>query len=194
MDNYRWPQTFRELFNDGLHAYRAGRRDAATMFEAGQQEFLAGIGASAAEIFDCVEDNFQGGDPSFETTLLITAARRDYFLTVQQGRRSTQFIDLEALPKKSAALDGIQWLPRIIEKARAKLRGEMPPELMYGCGGDRAFLREHGIHPADFLREVWAAGDDIKRIVNFVRASAEQGPAEMPPVACQILPGGRVKC
>ena len=194
MDNYRWPQTFRELFNDGLHAYRAGRRDAATMFEAGQQEFLVGIGASAAEIFDFVEDNFQGGDPSFETTLLITAARRDYFLTVQQGRRSTQFIDLEALPKKSAALDGIQWLPRIIEKARAKLRGEMPPELMYGCGGDRAFLREHGIHPADFLRGVWAAGDDIKRIVNFVRASAEQGPAEMPPVACQILPGGRVKC
>lgn len=194
MDKYRWPQTFRELFNDGLHAYRAGRRDAATMFEAGQQEFLAGIGASAPEIFDFVEDNFQGGDPSFETTLLITAARRDYFLTVQQGRRSTQFIDLEALPKKSAALDGIQWLPRIIEKARAKLRGEMPPELMYGCGGDRAFLREHGIHPADFLREVWAAGDDTQSIVNFVRARAEQGPDEVPSVACQILPGGRVKC
>lgn len=194
MDDYRWPQTFRELFNDGLHAYRAGRRAAATMFEAGQQEFLAEIGAGAQEIFDFVEDHLHGGDPSFETTLLITAARRDYFLTVQQGRRSTQFIDLEALPAKSAMLEGLEWLPRIIEKARAKLRGEMPPELMYGCGGDRAFLREHGIHPADFLREVWAAGDDTPSIVNFVRSRAEQGPAEVPPVACQILPGGRVKC
>ena len=195
MDNYRWPKTFRELFDDALNAYRAGRRDATTMFEAGQKEFLAALGASAPEIFDFVEDNFHGGDPSFETALLITAVRRDYFLIVQQGRPSAQVIDMEALPAKSAALDGIEWLPRIIEKARAKLRGEMPPELMYCCGGDRAFLREHGIHPADFLREVWAAGDDTKRLVNYVRASAEQGPAEdVPPAACQILPGGRVKC
>ena len=194
MDNYRWPKTFRELFDDGLNAYRAGRLDAASMFEAGHREFLAGLGASAAEIFDFVEDNFHGGDPSFETVLLITAVRRDYFLTVQQRRPSAQRIDMKALPAKSAMLEGFEWLPRIIEKARAKLRGEMPPELMYGCGGDRSFLREHGIHPADFLREVWAAGDDTKSIVYFVRASAEQGPAEVPPVACQILSGGRVKC
>jgi len=85
-------------------------------------------------------------------------------------------------------------LPRLIEKAKAKLRGEMPPELMYCCGGDRAFLREHGIHPADFLREVWAAGDDTKKILQYVRQNAATRPADLPPVACEILPGGRVKC
>ena len=131
---------------------------------------------------------------SFETVLLITAVRRDYFLTVQQRRPSAQRIDMEALPAKSAMLEGFKWLPRIIEKARAKLRGEMPPELMYCCGGDRAFLRDYGIHPADFLREVWAAKEDTKRIVDFVRTSAIHRPAEVPAAACQILPGGRVKC
>ena len=34
-------------------------------------------------------------------------------------------------------IDGIAWLPRILVKARLKLRGEMPADLMYGCGGDR---------------------------------------------------------
>jgi len=101
---------------------------------------------------------------------------------------------MDKLPPKDAQLGGIEWLPRIIEKAHAKLRGEMPPELMYCCGGDRAFLREHGIHPADFLREVWAAGDDVQRILSFVRKSATDRPPDLPPAYCQILPGGRVKC
>ena len=194
MDNYHWPKTFWELFEDGRDAYRAGRRDAATMFDAKQKQFLAGLGASAAEIFDFVEDNFRGGDPGFETVLLITAARRDYFLTVQRGQPSAKVIDMAALPSKGAMLEGLEWLPRIIEKARAKLRGEMPPELMYCCGGDRAFLRDHGIHPADFLREVWAAKEDTKRMVDFVRNSAIHRPAEVPGAVCEILPGGRVKC
>ena len=101
---------------------------------------------------------------------------------------------MDALPSKSAQLGGFEWLPRIIEKARVKLRGEMPPDLMYCCGGDRAFLREHGIHAADFLHEVWAAGDDTARILAFVRRHAADKPSDLPPVACQILPGGRVKC
>ena len=63
---------------------------------------------------------------------------------------------------------GIRWLPRIIQKARAKLRGEMPPELMYGCGGDRPFLE--GVHfgLAEFLRLVWESGDDTRRVVDEV--------------------------
>jgi hypothetical protein len=58
----------------------------------------------------------------------------------------------------------------LIVKARAKLRGEMPTELMYGCGGDRAFLRKTGIHPADFLRVTWAAGEDDRKIVAYVQS------------------------
>lgn len=194
MDNYNWPKHFRELFEDGLDAYRGGNHAAATMFKDDQIKFLNGIGATAQEVFDFVEDTFYGGEPGFETTLLVTAVRREYFLNVQHGKRSKHVIDMDKLPPKSEQLSGIEWLPRIIEKARAKLRGEMPPDLMYGCGGDRAFLREHGIEAADFLREVWAAGDDSKRILEFVRKNVGTRPSNVPPVACQILPGGRVKC
>jgi hypothetical protein len=63
-------------------------------------------------------------------------------------------------------------LPRLIAKARAKLRGEMPPDLMYCCGGDRAFLNKVGIHPADFLRTVWSARDDDRKVIDWVKAKA----------------------
>ena len=181
VDNYNWPKQFRELFEDGMDAYRAGKHDAESMFDATQQKFLVEIGVTAQDIFDFVEDTFHGGDPGVETTLLITATRREYFASVQHGKPSKHVIDMDALPPKSAQLGGIEWLPRIIEKARAKLRGEMPPDLMYCCGGDRAFLREHGIHASDFLREVWAAGDDNKRILDFVRKSAADRPPDLPP-------------
>lgn len=194
MDNYNWPKTLCELFEDGLKAYRAGKQDAQSMFNETQCDFLDAIGATPQEIFDFVEDTSYGGEPGFETTLLITAVRREYFFSVQKCERSSRVIDMDKLSPKSAQLGGIEWLPRIIEKAQAKLRGEMPPELMYGCGGDRAFLREHGIHAADFLREVWAAGNDTGRILDFVRKCAADRPPELPPAYCQILPGGRVKC
>ena len=164
------------------------------MFDEKQGDFLEAIGATPQEIFDFVEDTSYGGEPGFETTLLITAVRREYFLSIQKCQRSSRVVDMDKLPPKSAQLGGIEWLPRIIEKAQAKLRGEMPPELMYGCGGDRAFLREHGIHAADFLREVWAAGNDLNRILEFVRKAAADRPPDLPAAYCQILPGGRVKC
>jgi hypothetical protein len=73
------------------------------------------------------------------------------------------------LPGRGNELGGLPYLPRIITKARAKLRGELDPDLMFGCGGDRSFLRKHGdIHPADFLRHVWAARDNDQAIVDYV--------------------------
>ena len=194
VDNYNWPKTLREIFEDSLAAYRAGKHDARSMFDEKQSDFLEAIGATPQEIFDFVEDTSYGGEPGFETTLLITAVRREYFLSIQKSQRSSRLIDMDKLPPKSAQLGGIEWLPRIIEKAQAKLRGEMPAELMYGCGGDRAFLREHGIHAADFLREVWAAGKDLNRVLEFVRKAAADRPPELPAAYCQILPGGKVKC
>jgi hypothetical protein len=194
VDNYNWAKQFREVFEDGMDAYRAGKHDAASMFNDKHRELLEDIGATPQEIFDFVEDSNRGGDPGFETTLLITAVRRDYFLVVQNGKRSKKTVSMDSLPDGDAELGGIEWLPRIIAKAHAKLRGEMPPELMYCCGGDRAFLREHGIHPADFLREVWAAGEDDERILKYVKKYAAKRPANIAPVVCQILPGGRVKC
>ena len=67
----------------------------------------------------------------------------------------------------------MRYLPRILKKARHKLRGELDPDIMFGCGGDRNFLSSHGdIHPADFLRNVWAAGDDDAKIVAYLRSQS----------------------
>lgn len=107
--------------------------------------------------------------PQIWDALLITSVRRDYFLVIQKGKLSGRVIRMEDLPAKDATLDGIAWLPHIIPKARAKLRGEMLAELMFGCGGDRKFLQSANIHPADFLRLLWSAGDDDRKIIAYVK-------------------------
>ena len=172
MQNYTWPITLREIFNRAVQSYRSGNHKPATLFGEDDKAFLSAIGCTTQELFDFVEDFARYGEPEFETVLLITAARRDYFLVIQKGKPSGKVIDMDSLPAKSAKLAGMEWLPRIIVKARAKLRGEMPPELMYGCGGDRPFLRGVNIEPADFLRFVWSAGDDDQKIVDYVLSSS----------------------
>ncbi len=99
----------------------------------------------------------------------MAAARRDHFLVEQKGVASTNTVSPSALPAKTAEMEGIGWLPRIIAKATAKLRGEMDPDTMFGCGGDRAFLSRHHLHPADFLRVVWAARGDSGKVLAFVK-------------------------
>jgi Domain of unknown function (DUF5069) len=169
MQNSDWAEHFRGLYNRACERYRTGAHSPDRVFIPEEVAALSHWGCNAQEMFDLVEDNCRFGEPSFETALLITAVRRDYFLYVQQRQPSGHRVDMDALPGKEEAVDGIAWLPRIIQKARAKLRGEMPPDLMYCCGGDRAFLRSVDIHPADFLREVWAAGENDRRVVDFVK-------------------------
>jgi hypothetical protein len=172
MNNYLWTETFRQTYDHAVAQYRAGNRAPAAFFDADQAAFLTGIGYTAQELYDFAEDAVKYGEPSFADALLIASVRRDYFLIVQKGRVAGQQIRMADLPPKDAAVAGFAWLPRLIAKARAKLRGEMPAELMYGCGGDRNFLKSVNIHPADFLRHVWAAGADDAPIIEFVRRSA----------------------
>lgn len=169
---YRWHHELKQLFVLALERYRAGERDPRRYFTVDQVDYLGGVGQTPQELFDFVEDHTKSGEPDWETVLLISAARRDYLLTVQQGERSKNVISMDDLPAKDAELDGIRWLPRIIAKAEAKLRGEMPPELMYDCGGDRNFFREHGLNPADFLRHVWSANGDRQKVVDYVRGKS----------------------
>ena len=169
MTNYTWDETFLALFERCRARYRTGDRDFRAYYTEDDLSFLAGIGCKPREFFDFVEDNVDGGEPGPMTALLVASVRRDYFLHVQKGQPSTKEMQTSELPGRQAELDGILWLPRILQKARNKLRGENCPDIMYGCGGDRAFLSRHDIHPADFLRVVWAAGDDDSRVVEFVR-------------------------
>jgi hypothetical protein len=169
MRNYDWTQTFHLLWDKAVAAYRAGNRSPATYFSVDETSDLAGIGCSLQELYDYAEDWCGGEQLAFDTALLITAARRDFFLVVQKGKPTGHVLAMDQFPAKTAELAGFAWLPRIICKARGKLRGELPAELMYCCGGDRAFLQKVNIHPADFLREVWAARDDDQMIVDYVQ-------------------------
>jgi hypothetical protein len=165
MDAFDWPLEFRRLSEQALSRFQAGISDPAQFFIESEVAWLAEIGATPMELFDFAED---AASLPWETALLITAVRRDYFLLVQHGRHSPRRLSEADLPLRKAALAGIEWLPRLIAKARARLRGEMPSDVMYCCGGDRAFLKRHGIHPAEFLRLTWLAGEDDGMIADYV--------------------------
>jgi hypothetical protein len=173
MNDNDWQTEFRRLWERAVTAWRAGRKTPGTMFSAEDKAFLADSGCTAQELFDFVDDNQRyGGDPDLETSLAVTAIRRDYFLKVLGGTAAARRVAMESLPPKSAEVDGIAWLPRLIVKARHKLRGEMPDELMYGCAGDRPFLRGMKMTLPQFLELVRDAGDDDRRIVAAVKQAA----------------------
>ena len=172
MHDYDWADEFRRCYDKALDLYRAGNREPASYFDATATAFLVSIGCSAQEVYDFAEDWCSAQEPSFGTALLVTAARRDYFFIVQKGQLSSRTVPVSEFPPKDAETAGFAWLPRIIAKARAKLRGEMPVELMYCCGGDRAFLSKVNIHPADFLRVVWSARDNDRKIIEYVTQHA----------------------
>jgi hypothetical protein len=168
-DSSTWRDDFSRLFQASVKKYQAGHGKAAGLVDDKGRALLASIGYTEQEFFDFVEDFARGGEPTLETALKIAEVRRDYFLNEQKGRRSTHEIDMAALPSKDAEVEGIGWLPRLLPKAEAKLRGEMPPDLMYGCGGDRKFFRTNGIDPAEFLRQVWKANGDKSAVVGWVK-------------------------
>lgn len=166
-----WNEQFLDLFRRCLEKYKNGDQDFKNYYRKTDLDFLASIGYKPRELFDFVEDLGSEGVPAESTALLIAAVRRDYFNVVQNGVKSDKEISADDIPTKKEELDGKAYLPRIIAKARAKLAGELHPNLMFSCGGDRAFLGEHGnIHPADFLRHVWACGEDEMKIADFVKS------------------------
>jgi hypothetical protein len=167
-ESLMWAEKFRTLFENKINDYKNGTRTADVMFSQEEEEFLCSIGATPQEIFDFVEDWCEDGEPDLEVVLAIAGIRRDYFIQEQHGRLSEHSIVTSELPSRHASLAGLEWFPRIIEKAKAKLRGELPPDLMYSCGADRRFLKKVNIDPAEFLQVVWKAGDDVDHIVQFV--------------------------
>jgi len=168
---YAWSSNFHELYAHAVEAYQNGIRVPSELVAKAEADFLAAIGCSSAEVYDFVEDFCEYGEPDFEDVLLVTAVRRAYFLSAQRGKRSNRAASKENLPPKEAQFGGIVWLPRIIAKAEAKLRGELPPGVMYGCGGDRPFLKKVNIHPADFLSLVWRTGGDRHQVLAVVQES-----------------------
>ncbi|MGB0911833.1 MAG: DUF5069 domain-containing protein [Nitrospirales bacterium] len=163
-----WIEQFRALFNSKVTVYENGIHNAKEMFSKDEETFLSSIGATPQEIFDFVEDWCEDGTPDPETVLALTKIRQDYLSKEQQGKLSKKIIREHEFPSRSASLADLEWFPRIIEKARAKLRGELPEDLMYSCGGDRRFLKKINMGPVEFLQTVREAGDNIDHIVKMV--------------------------
>lgn len=165
-----WKKEFRKLWDRAVAAWDAGRTSPKTMFNNDDAKFLESIGCTRQELFDFVDDHREyDGSPDFESSLGVAAIRREYFLKVMHGKSTGRKVPMSTLPAKSAEVDGIPWLPRLLAKARIKLRGEMPDELMYGCAGDRPFLAGMKMTLPQFLQLVWDCGDDDRRIVDTVK-------------------------
>lgn len=169
MNHYTFPAQFRALYDKAVALYARGQRGAASFFSPDETAWLAAHGITPQHLYDYAEDhnNYQG-EPGPEHALLIETVRRDYFLSVQRGRASTATLNDTTLPAKTDAVRGIAWLPRLLPKARAKLRGELPESLMFGCGGDRKFFKEHNILPAEFLALVWRNENNDNAIIDWV--------------------------
>lgn len=169
-----WEAEFRAVYDRGVQAWKSGRRSPASMFEPADVQFLASIGCTAQELFDFVDDFQVYGEPRFETVQAIQAIRRDYFLNTLVAKSTGRTPSLDQHPPKAASVEGIPWLPRVIEKARLKLRGEMPADLMYGCGGDRAFFAKVHMTLPQFLELVRDAGTDTPRVIQAVVQSSKR--------------------
>ena len=168
MKHYDFADQFRALYDKAAKLYASGNTDQATYFTADEKAFLAANGITVQNMFDYAEDQQNYGEPGYDRALAIETVRRDYFLNVQGGKASTTVLDAAKMPAKTDAVRGIEWLPRLIPKTKAKLRGELPSSLMYSCGGDRNFFRTHDIHPAEFLTLVWRNGDNDEATIDWV--------------------------
>jgi len=166
--NFNYQKQLVNVWEKGVELYKDGNTDSNTFPITDEIPFLQSIGLNKMDIFDYVEDWICEGTPDLATFLLIHDLRRDYFIEEQNGIPSKDRLNSKELPGKQQELEGIVWLPRIIPKARAKLRGELPQETMFCCGGDRAFFQKNDIHPAEFLRIVKKAGSKDQIITQWV--------------------------
>lgn len=174
MKHYDFTQKFHQLYDKAVDLYARGRRGSDTFFTAEENAWLAANGLTPQHLYDYAEDQNNSAEPGYDNALGIELVRRDYFLSVQHGRPSSAVLDESKMPAKTDAVRGIEWLPRIIPKARAKLRGELPASLMYCCGGDRRFFKTHDILPAEFLALVWRHEEDANAIIDWVAARSAE--------------------
>jgi len=169
MDESSWVEEFRAAYLRTKRAYEEGAGTLPECISESDHRFLGEIGCSPQELFDLVEDDVTVGEPGLERALSITKVRWEYFQQVEGGKAPERIRRMSEFPPPGETLGDIPWLPRIIAKAQGKLKGELPSELMYSCGGDRHFLREHGLEADAFLRAVWKAGDQDNVILDYVR-------------------------
>lgn len=178
-----------QVFSDAVFRFHGQEKVAEDQFFLPEEKALLGeVGYTPDEMYAYVSDYATTGEPTPSTVLLIAAARRAFFVTVQRGMGGGARLKESDMPREEDEFQDIAYLPRIIRKAEAKLYGTLPVGVMYYCARDRAFLRRHGnIHPADFLYAVWGAKGDKQKVVSYVLRVMKESNAPMP----QQSAGGR---
>lgn len=175
MKHYDFAQRFHALYDKAAGQYARGQRGAESFFTEEEKAWLAANGITPQHLYDYAEDQANAGEPGYDQALGIELVRRDYFLNRQGGRASATVLNEASLPAKTEAVRGIEWLPRILPKARAKLRGELPASLMYCCGGDRKFFKANDILPAEFLAVIWRHENDDAAVIDWVEKRQKSG-------------------
>ena len=127
-----WQTQFREVFDAGVERRKGDCGDPKSMFTVGQVDFLESIGCSAQEMFDFCDDYVGWDDVIYEHVVELQAVRREHFLNTLNSQPAARWMEMDEFPPKDAEVEGIAWLPRLIVKARAKLAGQLPADLMYG--------------------------------------------------------------
>jgi len=156
------------IWESAVDQYKQGGSSPSTIVQEQDLTLLSGWGLNRMDVFDFVEDWCLHQEPDFSTFLLVHYERWRFFVEKQKSIPSSNLLDPKTLPPKDQKARGIAWLPRILPKARAKLRGELSPEVMYGCGGDREFFKSNHIHAAEFLSIVCCFGEDDDAVIEWV--------------------------
>ena len=156
-----------EIHRKAVAGYQGGGRDPDKLVPREDVDFLAALGISSQALLDYAEDFSRYGEPECATFVRLVEIRRDYFRKVQQG--TPRIVQEPELPRKTDEVGGIAWLPRITKKARCFLDGSLCKEVMYGCSGDRAFLRKFLLTLPGFLEKVRDSGADPAKILDYVR-------------------------
>ena len=127
-----WRTQFHDLFFKGVERHKEGRQSPEGMFEGDEPNFLESIGCSTQEMFDFCDDYVRWGDVIYEQVEELQAVRYEHFIEELDSQPASHAMEMDEFPPKDAELEGIAWLPRLILKARAKLAGNLPADLMYG--------------------------------------------------------------
>ncbi|MEI6070543.1 MAG: hypothetical protein WCS31_02025 [Verrucomicrobiae bacterium] len=161
-----------DLHRLAVAAYRAGERDPDALTAPADGAFLASIGLSAQVLFDYAEDFVRSDEPDCATFVRAAGIRRDFFHGARNSVPAARTVREDELPLREHEWEGIAWLPRIAAKARCFLEGSLCREVMYGCSGDRAFLRKYNLSLPDFLAAVRDSEDHRKTLPRLVRAGS----------------------
>ena len=127
-----WKIQFREVFDAGVQRRKEGYNEPGAMFESGEVAFLDSIGCSAQEMFDFCDDYVGWDDVIYEHVEALQAVRYEHFVEELNSQPAAHRMEMDDFPAKTDEVEGIAWLPRLILKARAKLAGQLPADLMYG--------------------------------------------------------------